>query len=101
MATFGTQDLNSDQVTLRAQMAQGMGTAGGGGAKIADALSQYYGSMYQAEFKDMDADTERMRHMRDSLKELNDSLKELIQKSLSSMDSIQQSQNQALARILA
>lgn len=81
--------------------AQGVGTAVGGGAKALDAANQFVGSMFQAEFKEMEADQEKMRAMRDSLKDLNDGLKELIQKSLSSAESIQQGKNQATTRILA
>lgn len=85
----------------QATKAQGVGTAVGGGAKALDAVNQFAGSMFQAEFKEMEADQERMRSTRDSLKELNDGLKELIQKSLSSAESIQQGKNQATTRILA
>ncbi|MDR2450680.1 MAG: type III secretion system translocon subunit SctB [Candidatus Accumulibacter sp.] len=79
---------------------QGISQAGGGFAGIAKAVGDYYGTMYQAEIKEMQADQEKMREMRDSLKDLDESLKELIQKSLSAQDSIQQAQNQARAKIL-
>lgn len=81
--------------------ATGVGTAISGGAKLADAGSQFIGTMFQARFKEMEADQERMRATRDSLKDLNDGLKELIQKSLSSAESIHQGRNQATTRILA
>ncbi len=86
---------------LQSTKGQGIGTAVGGGAKALDSVGQFIGSMYQAEFKEMEADQEKMRAMRDSLKDLNDGLKELIQKSLSSAENIQQSKNQATTRILA
>ena len=81
--------------------AQGVGTAVGGGSKALDGVNQFVGSMFQAEFKEMEADQEKMRAMRDSIKDMNDGLKELIQKSLSSAESIQQGKNQATTRILA
>jgi hypothetical protein len=89
------------EAMLTAARAQGAGQAVGGGAGIFSAMGQYFGTMYQAEFKEMEADQEKMRTMRDSIKDFNDGLKELIQKSLASADSIQQSRNQAMTRILA
>jgi hypothetical protein len=50
--------------------------------------------------KEMQADQEKMREMRDSLKNLDEGLKELIQKALAAQDSIQQAQNQARTKIL-
>lgn len=81
--------------------AQAKGTAWGGCASIFNAASQFVGTQYQATFKELQADQEKMRAMRDSLKDINDGLKELIQRSLSSADSTQQSKNQAMTRILA
>jgi hypothetical protein len=48
----------------------------------------------------MDADQEKLRDMRDALKDLDEGLKELIQKALAAQDSIQQTQNQTRAKIL-
>ena len=86
---------------VQAAKAQGVGKAVGGGAEALGAVNQFVGSMYQAEFKEMEADQEKLRSMSDTMRELNDGLKELIQKSLSSQESIQQSKNQATTRILA
>ena len=86
---------------VQSTKAQGVGTAIGGGAKGLDAASQFVGSMYQAGFKEMEADQEKMRALRDTIKDLNDGMKELIQKSLSSAENIQQGKNQAMSRILA
>jgi hypothetical protein len=88
------------QATLQNTQATGVGQAVGGAGGLFSAISQYVGTMGQAEFKEMEADQERMRALRDSLKSLDDSLTELIQKSLSSADAIQQSMNQARAKIL-
>jgi hypothetical protein len=79
---------------------QGISQGFGGSGKILDSVSQYIATRYQAEFKEMEADQEKMRSMRDSLKDLDEALKELIQKSLAAQDSIQQAQNQARAKIL-
>ena len=70
-------------------------------AKITDAKSQYVGTMAQARIKDKDAEQEKMRAVRDSLRDLNEALRELIQKSLSAQNDIQASINQARTRILA
>jgi hypothetical protein len=86
---------------IQSAKAQGVGQAVGGGAGALNSVNQFVGSMFQAEFKEMEADQERMRATRDSIKDLNDGLKELIQKSLASAESIQQGKNQATTRILA
>ena len=86
---------------LLAAKAQGVGKAIGGGAEVFGSINQFVGSMYQAKFKEMEADQEKMRTFRESLKDFNDGLKELIQKSLSSQESIPQGKNQATTRILA
>ena len=100
MATSGLR-MNDVDKMLQSTKAQGVGTAVGGGASLLSAGSQFAGSMYQAKFKEMEADQERMRALRESLKDLNAGLKELIQKTLSSTESIQQVKNQATTRILA
>ncbi|MDR3157674.1 MAG: type III secretion system translocon subunit SctB [Zoogloeaceae bacterium] len=79
---------------------QGLAQAGGGFAGITKSIGDFFGTMYQAEIKEMQADQEKMREMRDSLKDLDEGLKELIQKALAAQDSIQQAQNQARAKIL-
>ena len=100
MAASGLK-MDAADKALQSSKAQGVGTAVGGGASFLSAGSQFAGSMYQASFKEMEADQERMRALRDSLKDLNEGLKELIQKTLSSTESMQQSKNQATTRILA
>ena len=97
----GAKGLDSGASMALSTKAQGIGMGVGGSAKLFDAGSQFAGSMYQAKFKEMEADQETMRALRESIKDLNDALKELIQKSLSSSDNIQQGRNQALTRILA
>ncbi len=97
----GGKGMGDGAAMLQSAKAQGAGTAISGGAKIFDSASQFAGSMFQAQIKEMEADQERMRATRDSIKDLNDGLKELIQKSLSSAESIQQGKNQATTRILA
>ncbi|MDR0672093.1 MAG: type III secretion system translocon subunit SctB [Zoogloeaceae bacterium] len=81
-------------------MGQGMSQGMSGAAGIAKAIGDYYATRFQAEMKEMQADQERMREMRDSVKDLDEGLKELIQKTLAAQDSIQQAQNQARAKIL-
>jgi hypothetical protein len=48
----------------------------------------------------MDADQEKLRDMRNALKDLDEGLKDLLQKALAAQDSIQQTQNQARTKIL-
>ena len=100
-STDAGKQLGSGMAMLQSTKAQGIGTAIGGGAGLFSAGAQFAGSMYQAEFKEMEADQEKMRALKESMSSLNDGLKELIQKSISSQENIQQSKNQATARILA
>lgn len=73
--------------------AAGMNSALGG-------IGQAVGGFFDAAIKEMDGDIERMRAARDAMKDLDESLSQLIQKTLSSMDAIQQNMNQTRARIL-
>ena len=67
---------------------------------ILNSMGQFVSSQYDVELKKMEADEERMRAKRDFLKDMTQSLTELIQKALSTADSIQQNMNQTRARIL-
>jgi hypothetical protein len=73
----------------------GKGISGG-----IDAGAQYVGTMADAEVKKKEAEDEKMRAMRDALKDFDDSLKQLIEKTLATADAIQQQQNQTRAKIL-
>lgn len=79
---------------------QSFNSAAGGTVGTVGSISQAVGGMYDAEIKFMDADIERARAQTDALKSLEESLRELIQKMLSTMDSIQQNTNQTRTRIL-
>lgn len=79
---------------------QSFNSGAGGAIGSVGAISQAIGGFYDASIKLMDADIERARAQTDALKSLEDSLHELIQKILSSMDSIQQGTNQTRTRIL-
>jgi flagellar motility protein MotE (MotC chaperone) len=57
--------------------------------------------MMQARVKEMEADQETIRAVRESIKNLDESLRALIQKSLAAQNDIQASTNQARTRILA
>ena len=78
-----------------------LGQIGGGAAKMIDAGGQYVGMEMQARVKEMEADQEKMRAVRDSIKSLDDALRDLIRKSLDAQNDIQASTNQARTRILA
>lgn len=94
---FGQAKMFSDGFS---SMSQGINSTGSGISGILSGLGQYYGSMSDAEIKEMDAAIEQLRYNKEMLTAFADSLKELIQKTLSTMDSIQQGQNQTRARIL-
>jgi cysteinyl-tRNA synthetase len=78
-----------------------VGSMGTGAAKMIDAGGQYVGMQMQARAKEMEADQEKMRAVRDSIKNLDETLRELIRKSLAAQNDIQASTNQARTRILA
>ena len=63
-------------------------------------VGDYLGAQYDAAMKEMEADQERMRTSRDSLKSINDGLTEVIQKSLSTQDDIQKRMNDTRSRIM-
>ena len=95
-----TKGLGSGDAMLANTQATGVGQAIGGGSGILNAISQFVGTQAQAEFKEMEADQEKMRAYGESVKSLDDGLKELIQKALEAQNAIQQTQNQARSRIL-
>jgi hypothetical protein len=76
------------------QLAQG---AGG----MISAGSQYVGTQMQASIKEKDADQEKMRAVRDSVKNLDEALRDLIRKALAAQNDIAASTNQARTKILA
>ncbi|MBG3876349.1 type III secretion system protein [Desulfovibrio oxamicus] len=79
----------------------GVLNSGAGGINSAlGGVGQAVGGFFDAAIKEMDGNIERMRAARDAMKDLDESLSQLIQKTLSSMDAIQQNMNQTRARIL-
>jgi hypothetical protein len=99
-ATEAQKSAIDAKVSVINSTSQGVGQAAGGVAGIAKSIGDFYGTIYQAKIKEMDADQEKLRDMRDALKDLDEGLKELIQKALAAQDSIQQTQNQARTKIL-
>ena len=75
------------------QLGQGMGG-------LVGHVGDYLGAQYDAAMKEMEADQERRRTSRDSLKSINDGLTEVIQKSLSTQDDIQKRMNDTRSRIM-
>lgn len=73
----------------------------GGVSSALQAGGQFGASMYQAGIKEMEADQESTRAMRDALRAHNDAINELISKSLDFMNTMQQQTNQTTSRILA
>jgi len=74
---------------------------GGGASGIVQAQAQYQGAEMQAKLKDIEADQEKMRAVRESVKNLDEGLRDLIHKALAAQNDILASTNQARTRILA
>jgi hypothetical protein len=85
---------------MRSNMTIGaVGQIGGGVARAFDAGAQYVNAEVQAKLKEMDADQEKMRSVRESTQALSEAMRELIQKFLAGQNDIQSSTNQANTRI--
>jgi hypothetical protein len=92
--------LTDGQIGARNAMGTAINASTGGAAGITKGMGDFIGATSQAQCKEMEADQEKIRAMRDSVKDLDDSLRDLIQKTLSAQDAIQQAQNQARSKIL-
>lgn len=71
-----------------------------GSNNILGSIGQCVSTMYDAALKESEADVERIRAQQQNLESLDESLKALIQKALSSQDTIQQNINQTRTKIL-
>ena len=71
-----------------------------GSNSILGSIGQCVATMYDAKLKESEADVERIRAQQQNLESLDESLKALIQKALSSQDTIQQNINQTRTKIL-
>ncbi|HJD96232.1 type III secretion system translocon subunit SctB [Mailhella massiliensis] len=71
-----------------------------GSSGILGSIGQCVSTMYDAELKESEADVERIRAQQQQLESLDESLKALIQKALSTQDTIQQNINQTRTKIL-
>jgi hypothetical protein len=92
--------MESGQAMLKSTQLGGEQSAWQGLSTIFSTVSQYYGTVYDANIKEMDAKIERTRSGIDALKDLNEALTDLIRKSLQTSESVQESSNQARAKIL-
>jgi len=99
-AKLGSEAFNSVMMNANTNISA-VGQIGGGGAKIIEAWAQFEGAHMQAKVKEMEADQEKMRAVRDSVKNLDDGLRDLIHKALAAQNDIQASTNQARTKILA
>ena len=79
---------------------QAFTTSMGGGNSILGSIGQCVATMYDAELKELEGDVERIRAQQQNLESLDESLKALIQKSISTQDTIQQNINQTRTKIL-
>lgn len=87
-------------ITMLGQKMGAVGSIFQGATSLIGAGGQFAGAMYDGAIKELEAKAERLRADRDILKEFNNSWTDLIQKTLSASDAIQQSMNQARAKIL-
>jgi flagellar motility protein MotE (MotC chaperone) len=78
-----------------------VGQMGSGAAAMIKAGGEYVAVQMQARAKELEADQEKMRAVRESIKNLDETLREVIRKSLAAQNDIQASTNQARTRILA
>lgn len=79
---------------------QGVSASIGGLNTIIGAAGQYFATLKDADQKALEGEVEKIRAMQQMLESLDQSLKELIQKALSTQDTIQQNMNQTRTRIL-
>jgi hypothetical protein len=93
--------LSPEAATLTNLKLSAQQTASGGVASILGAVSDYIGTTSQADIKDKDADIERTRATIETLKDFDDALTEMIRKCISTAEAMQESSNQARAKILA
>ncbi len=75
-------------------------TSIGGLTRVNDSIAGMLNSFASAEQKEMQAEAEMFRNLRDSLKSLVDNYNQVIAKALSTTDSLQQSTNQARTKIM-
>lgn len=95
-----SQALNNS--IMKSNMASSaVGQMAGGVTGMLGAWRDYAGTMMQARLKEMEADQETMRAVRDSVKNLDEALRALIQKALAAQNDIAASTNQARTKILA
>lgn len=99
-AEGASKNLLGSQLMTANTATQGMSQSISGAGAILNAYSQFVGTSGQSSFKSMEADQEQMRATREKTDSLDKALQELIQKLLAALDSVQQGQNQARARIL-
>ena len=81
-------------------MSQGTSSIIGGTSGMLTGIGQSVSTGFDADLKEQDADIEQLRYARDQVSAFADSLKELINKTQSTMDAIQQGQNQTRTKIL-
>ncbi|WP_418765009.1 hypothetical protein [Mailhella sp.] len=79
---------------------QAFNSAMGGASSILGSIGQCVSTMYDAELKELEGDVERIRAQQQNLESLDEALKALIQKSISTQDTIQQNINQTRTKIL-
>ena len=79
---------------------QAFNSSMGGVNSILGSIGQCVSTMYDAALKESEADVERIRAQQQNLESLDEALKTLIQKALSSQETIQQNINQTRTKIL-
>ena len=90
----------ADVGMVQASQIQGVTGAISGAGTVVSGTFTFGGTMIEAQTKELEADTERMRATQEQLSRIDDALHELLQKARSSQDAIQQNMNQTRAKIL-
>ncbi|MDR2302054.1 MAG: type III secretion system translocon subunit SctB [Deltaproteobacteria bacterium] len=90
----GDATLTNTKISSQQQIASGVGS-------ILGSVSDFMGTKYEAEIKEMDAKIERSRASAENFRDLNEALMELIRKCISTAEALSESANQARSKILA
>jgi len=96
---MSAKQLNAQALTVTTKVGAQSGAITGAGTILSGAFT-FGSTMVEAESKELEADAERIRAMQDLLDRQDQALHELIQKSLSTQETIQQNINQTRTKIL-
>ena len=96
---MGPEQLNATALTLSTTVGAQSGAISGAGTIVSGTFT-FGSSLVDAQSKELEAEAERIRATQDMLDKQDQALHELIQKSISTQDTIQQNINQTRTKIL-